>query len=664
MSAREARIIVFMTNKGPVQKGVLEGFYSQMKLYLPHVRVDELDAQGPNDDTIKSWLNELTIEDADLVITIGDRSTTLLIDNFEKRRFPLPVVFCALTQPVMDQVNEHIKNGAHYLSGVFVKPLDNVLPIQLLMRLIQHKRRVLLPYRRDAKGGRVSFEVNQIKKYLEDRSIEVVDIDLCKMKAAGQLRGAVKSADVVVVPEGGLTAIDVQQLADIADVEGVPLFSDGQDAQQRGGIYGFKNDFSYMGVKAADIVSEVLVNQKRPCDIEICEIESSRKLHNIDAESMAKCGVFIADDVVASLDEKVIKNRELPTAIIGMHYINETGYSHGLHMLTGQLLAQEDDIFYCIWDYNGWWENKDFMRKHIKYVSKKNVEAMVFCDDRMAHLVWKEVHRTGTKFPPMIIVSIEDEVVDEEWHNRAREEGYTIARIVLPKPDPIIQLDMLSESMKELKTLTLFLKCKPETAPLFIENRIEVLREECDKRGITLNVIGGFAYGELIDITNELTPASADAYMFFQDFFCGKVGAFLINRCEEMGVPICAGGISWSQIAPLCYGVDLVKLRQYLVAAINRIVRGEHKKEHDYLTFAHNDIYALAMYDRLCKKLKLSFSPLAQHMIDLVRRDVMYERNAAACLQAVGVDKDGKSLMIVPVKRKRDRAESEQEPRA
>lgn len=652
---RAPTIAILMTCKGALQEKVLQGIYSHFKKTLPNAEFYELDAKGPNDETIKGWLAEITVEYIDLVITIGDRPLTLLLDDFKNRRFHVPTIFCCVSSEIAEQAQQTVADGAEYLSGIFVEPMDNKLPIQLMMRAISGSRRLLLPYRGDAKGGRVSHEVEQIKKYCEDRGITVTTIELDKVKKITDLRGAITSNDGVVIPEGGVTPLDVEKIGTLCEEEKVPLLAGGQGLQKRGGIYGFKDDFIYIGVKVAEMGSAIVLNNKKPIEIPIQEIEHSRKLHNINAKSMAKCGVFIADDVVSSLDKKIIKNQDLPTAIIGMSYINETSFSYGLHMLTGQLLAQEDNTFFCIWDYNAWWENKDFMRKHVKYVSKKNVETMVFFDDRMAHLVWKEVHRTGTKFPPIIIASFEDEIVDEKWHVRARAEGYTVIRIVLPSPDPIVQLDLLYESMESLKTLTVFLKCDPDKMPLFIEKRVEKLRNECTKRGIELKTIGAFSYGELIDIVNELTPESSDAYLCFQDFFCGKVGAYLLQRCLEMGIPVSAGGLSWSQIAPLCYGVDLVEFRKFLCDVIKRTVGGKHTPEDDYFKFENrHDVYRFCFNQLLCEKLGLKFaSPLLQQLTHQCK-DIMYERNAAACLQAIGVDKDGKSLMTIPARRKKD----------
>lgn len=644
---QEFRVGIFMAQKGRLQTFVAERLERDLAQTCPSdykISCQEFIAGSVREDRMREIMTEMTIDDVDLIVTIGFTATKIAAEVIRKKRRPIPTVFCAISDYIAEDLAPVLKSENSFMTGLYIKSVPEYMPIQMILRACPSAKKFLIPYRSGTKFGRITYEVQSIKEYFELRSVQVDDIDLETTTDPVVLREKIAAVDAVVIPESGTSTDDVQNIEKMCADLSVIFFGDGQQVLKKGGVYAFKRDFEFIGAKAAALTLEVLVEKKHPSQLPPETLKSSRKVQGISSEVVSKSGVFIADDVVASLEGE-IENDDVPTFVIGMSCYAQTSFSFALQMITWQRLLKDKESCYIVHPYDGRRENKAFMEKHIQYLAKRNLHVMVYFDDQLAHLVWQEAMRKQLKLPAMVVIAMEDECVKKPWHNEARNADYRLSHIKIPQINPLIQLELLHEALPLLKKLTLVVNCNPEYAHDHLAARIMLLHEACAKRGIKLTVIGGPSFHEMHQIASSLTPDSADALMFYQDAFCARVGAHLVRRCDELGIPVCAGGMMWAQIAPLCYGVDMLKVREIARDFIDNFTNQANSSNNQDITLKTRDAYGFSFNEALCKKHRLRFSPTAQMLVDFQRYDMMHERNIAACIEAVGTDETGEPLM-------------------
>lgn len=644
---KEIRIGFFTSQIGPIQKLIIERFKRNFKAgYTGEAKpvFAEFAAEGTKEERLRKVMAEMTIEDIDLVISVGFTATRVAAEIISKKRYSIPTICCGVADHVAEELAPILSSDENFITGLFMASVPEYLPVQMILRACPNARYFLIPYRSGTKFGRITYEVQSIREYFMLRSIKVDTIDLESVNSIDALRAKVSDVDAVVIPESGASSKDVQQIEKMCSELDTIFFGDGQQVLKKGGIYGFKRDFEFIGAKAAALALEILVEGKHPSQIPTEILKSTRRVQGIGSEVASKSGVFIADDVVASLEGE-IQNVDVPTFTIGMSCYAQTAFAFSLQMITWQRLLKDKDACYIVHPYDAWRENEAFMEKHIEYLAKRLLHVLVFFDDQLAHLVWQEALRKNLKLPAMVVIALEDECMQMPWHKKARTEGFALSHIKIPKIDPLIQFQLLYEGVKKLKKLLLAINCDPAQMPDFLAQRVAILRAECEQHDITLKVVGGFSFEDMHHITASLKPDSADAVMFYQDAFCARVGAHLVRRCDDLGIPVCAGGMMWAQIAPLCYGVDMLKVREVARDYIHNFTQETVPDEHQDIILEERDSYGFSFNERLCLKHGIRFSKAMQHLIRYQRYDMMHERNIAACIEAVGIDEKGELLM-------------------
>lgn len=639
------KILVFMTHKGPIQQGILTGLKSHLTQHVPNARIEERNSNGVHEDRIRQSFEEINDADVSLVVTIGEQQTCILLEHFKHHKLKTPVIACAISKQTRKTISERAAQGERYITGIYAKYPDNVLPLQLVLKAIGYGRRLLLLCRSTKPMGRITYDVSQIMEYFKARGIIVTCIDLHDLSSLQDIQQAVKKNDAVVVPEGGVTIQDAEDISQICQEENTLFFGDGQALAGRGAVYGFKIDFRRMGAEVSHVVCEILIDKKLPHQIPLREAPHTRRINTVDTKTMAQCGVFIADDVVASLEGDVGSD-ELPTFVVGMSSYAQTAYSFSLQMSIWQRLMKEKDMCYIVHPYDAQRDNSAFMESHITYLSTRNLHAMVYFDDQLAHLVWQEAQNKNISLPPMVVIALKDESIHPEWHTQARAQGLSLTSITIPAINPLAQFHMLHESVRGLKKMMLVVNAIQKSLPDHLSERIALLRAECMRRDIELKVVGGPSFDDMHHVASSLKPGSADAVMFYQDAFCARIGAHLIRRCDELDIPVCAGGMMWAQIAPLCYGVDMLNIREVGYNAIDAYTNPDDAHtQNDTIVLSEKDAYGFSFNQRLCHKHNLRFSQTAQLLATFQHYDMMHERNIAACMEAVGVDETGEPLM-------------------
>lgn len=586
----------------------------------------------------------MTIEDVDLVVILGFYATKIVAREIAKKRYPIPTIFCGVSDHVTSNLSPILNSEKNFMTGLLTESVPEFLPVQMILRACPSARSFLIPYRSGTKFGRITYEVQRIKEYFVQRSLNVNIVDLEKFDNVEAIRKKISEVDAVVIPESGASSDDVQKLEVICNECDTIFFADGQQILKKGGIYGFKRDFEFIGAKAAAIALEILVEGKHPSQIPPEILKSTRKVQGIGSEVASKSGVFIADDVVASLEGE-IKNVDVPTFTIGMSCYAQTAFAFSLQMITWQRLLKDKDSCYIVHPYDAWRENIEFMEKHVEYLAKRLLHVLVFFDDQLAHLVWQEAMKKDLKLRAIVTLALEDECVEKPWHKEASQEGFAISIVRIPKIDPLAQFTLIREGVKDLKKILLVVNCNPENMPKYLADRVSTLQAECKKYDIDLTIAGGFSFEEMHYITSSLKPDTADAAVFYQDAFCARVGANFVRRCDELGIPVCAGGMMWAQIAPMCYGVDMLKVREVARDCIHNFTNETHPDEHQDITLERKDSYGFSFNPRLCHKHGIRFSYAMELLLEHQRYDMMHERNVAACIDAVGVDEKGKPLM-------------------
>jgi hypothetical protein len=189
---------------------------------------------------------------------------------------------------------------------------------------------------------------------------------------------------------------------------------------------------------------------------------------------------------------------------------------------------------------------------------------------------------------------------------------------------------MLYEAAPHIKKVTLFIKENIPNPSPFLAKRLEHVQAFCATHNLELRVVGGPGIIDMYDERKKyISPDQTDACLFYHDLMDGRHASHLIDLCRERGIVLCAGGISFGQIAPICYGVDTLKLREYLVEIAQTLSRGE-TPEKDEVIFTHSEIYAACVNARICKKMDMKTSSFAAQQFV----DTLHEKSIGPAMNA------------------------------
>lgn len=617
-----------MLSYSEMQKAIIQGLEDRLRAVLPEVRLTFKNANGPHFDLVRQWLREVTIEDVDLVITIGNNSSQIAVELFNGRKYPLPTIFCAVAEEFISTFQKEIEGGAHYLTGVYAEQLPNHVPMQMVLRMYPNISKIFLPYLKFAKFGRMGYEVQRMVEYCKDRDIDVIATSIDDISDYSTLLKHINETDVTLVLEGGVTGSDTAKIDELCKQAKKPFIGDGQQAAESGGIYGFREDYHFMGAKVAEYAEQILKQGKKPHELELHKVHISVHLRAPASTTEQSTGVFISDDVLASCDGMFL-DKDIATKTIAFSSPGESVFSLGMTFLLSQMLRSEKRIQYIVRPYTAFDKAQE---KHQQTRLLSGVyEHLTFFDDAHAYAVWQKAKRSGLNMPPSIVISFNDNQVRPKWHHEVRAAGGVLVHVSVPAPDPLQPLRMLRESAPNIKHITAFVSANPGQLPLYLQSRFSLVRRACQKYGITLRVVGSDRPDLLPQLRRELiTPDQTDACFFYHDAMNGRHASHLIDLCRERGVLMCAGGLVFGKIAPLCYGVNMTKLREYVYAYLDVFLRRKRLPENQEVTFLHDEIYAMSVNHNICKKMGVGVPKSARFPVV----DISHEKQISSAMNA------------------------------
>ena len=126
-----------------------------------------------------------------------------------------------------------------------------------------------------------------------------------------------------------------------------PYIGDGEGALKQGGMYGFKEDFRFMGAKAGEFAEKIVCHDVVPSDITPYQVRNSRYSFATDStEQRFWRSVHMANDVVAALEGNMTAHRDQPTYRIACSMIMETAFSLGSYFAFQQQQQKQTDIYF------------------------------------------------------------------------------------------------------------------------------------------------------------------------------------------------------------------------------------------------------------------------------------------------------------------------------
>ena len=281
--------------------------------------------------------------------------------TFNGRKVPLPTIFVALPPSGVKLLEALRSRGKNYLTGAYVEHISQGFPIQLLLRLYPYAKSFLLPYSSESHWGRINYEVKRIKSYCNLRGISVQDWSYDGAIRDQDLQKVVKSVDVITTLEGGMPSSDIAYLESFCQKNNKPFVGDGLRALERGGIYGLKEDYRFLGSKVAEMSERILIHNENPIGIDPYMVKCSRKLVGNNDTLSSSNGIFLADDIVADIDGKVSPSKDLPLYISAYSMGMETALALSLYFGYCQQMDKDQNAEYVVRSYDGWPSNSDFM---------------------------------------------------------------------------------------------------------------------------------------------------------------------------------------------------------------------------------------------------------------------------------------------------------------
>lgn len=265
------------------------------KLVKESGKTVEYKFQSANGDMVKvdSIIQSYISEDVDLIYAVATNAAQSAM-NLTKDT-DIPVVFNAVTDPVAAGIVESMKNSNNHVTGVSdISPVDK--QVAVIKEILPDAKKIGILYNVGEINSTVQIE--EVQRVAKGLDLEVVTKGVASEAdlsiAAEQISGEV---DVIYNITDNMIVAATPLIVDIATKHKVPVLAT-EDGQLEQGILAAESLSYYeLGVEAGKIINDILINGKKPSDIEV--VVSDKTSLYINDEMVEKLGLTIPEDVLS-----------------------------------------------------------------------------------------------------------------------------------------------------------------------------------------------------------------------------------------------------------------------------------------------------------------------------------------------------------------------------
>ncbi|MBN1070578.1 ABC transporter substrate-binding protein [Clostridium botulinum] len=242
-----------------------------------NIKVEQQNAQGEiaNAQTVAT---QFANDKKDLIFAIATPAVQATY-NVTK---DIPIVFTAVTDPVVAEIAKDWRNSGNNVTGTSDKvPVDKQL--NLLKELIPTAKTVGIIYNTSEANSLV--QVSEFKEEALKQGLDVKEIGVTNVNEINQnLTNALKSIDVLYTPTDNTIASGYALIGQICLSNNIPIIGAEEAVVDKGGLASIGIDYYKLGKETATKAVEIFEG-KAPSDVEITTLSEMSFTINTDVAS-------------------------------------------------------------------------------------------------------------------------------------------------------------------------------------------------------------------------------------------------------------------------------------------------------------------------------------------------------------------------------------------
>ena len=217
---------------------------------------------------MRAQIEEILEKKFDVLCTIGALASQMAKEVTQKKQSNLPIVFAAVANPTqLELVNSLIFSGNN-LTGSAAES-DYPKEVGLLLKIKPSIKKVLIVYD-PTQGGGLSKDNAQVHSLFAQRGVKVKSVEIYNSgEIIQKIPALLPYYDVVFIFKDNTIVLAIDALIKLCQQNNILLFTKGLDFVDRGAALGFGVYERSFGVDAAKCACEILVDGKRPSDVQI-----------------------------------------------------------------------------------------------------------------------------------------------------------------------------------------------------------------------------------------------------------------------------------------------------------------------------------------------------------------------------------------------------------
>lgn len=269
------------------REGFIEGLKEKGYEDEKNIEIDYKNSQGeiPNAQTIAQ---QFVSDKKDLILAIATPSAQAAYNTTKE----IPIVFTAVTDPVIAEIAKTWKNSGTNATGVSdMVPVDKQL--ELLIKLMPNVKTIGVIYNTSEANSKV--QVDELKKQASIVNLKVKEIGITNVNEINQnLTSAIGDIDVLYTPTDNTIASAYELVGNTCLKNNVPILGAEEAIVSKGGLCSIGIDYYKLGKETAYKAVEI-IEGKKPSEVEITTLSDMEITINTDVAK--KLNIKIPEDI-------------------------------------------------------------------------------------------------------------------------------------------------------------------------------------------------------------------------------------------------------------------------------------------------------------------------------------------------------------------------------
>ena len=626
------KVSILVTQVGKVHSAIIDSFEERLREYpqLRKAEIEIVETYSTAPHFIEGKIKSILLVETDLILAIGSCCALAAAEETSRKRHKTPVLFSSVAPDLVDSI---CGAGAH-VTGSYSRPVSNIIPLQILIRLRPERGRYLVVHREYEQISRLNHEAWKMGKCLRAnlKEFSIVSVPL-DVDVGELLKDEIEEGVVLISPLGGLSLGDMELLKKVCEERGAEFAASGDNIVPKNSLIGLKASFEVMGTKLAEYTKRILVDKVTPGDLPVSELRDGLGFYH-NGKLVGGEGVIPpTDGVLCSLDD--VKD-----------YLNKPQYYYcaldpwtflfGVRCVRGiQDLAHkhEDGYYGCshvelFSPLREDWEQVLLQALDPEY----DYQAVTTFDYDVLHDIQKKMLETST-FKPILSIAIADDDAPTMADEPALQSGINwphdkapIARIRVEPLDmfkPLRRIDELramcidkdGNHFGTAKRIGFLYAADPENMPRKLGEYISKLETLLQKQGRQLVHGGAANLHEMIKISHDIirhTDASFMLERFMRPDAVIDIARYAVKKNHLM----CGPGLEDGTLFPIFCGSKTEILGKPYFRCIKGLLSKLGLLPDHELFISAADRAAFGINPKLCEKIGMYLPQGVHDMLD------------------------------------------------